>query len=533
MAELAEPPVVSVSNLAKSFGPTRAIVDATLQVLPGEVHAIVGENGSGKSTLVKILSGVHQPGAGSLEVAGSPVRFFPTPRAAQAAGIATVFQEVLTVDTRSVLDNIWIGLESVSNRVRAAEKRRRASAVLAELLEHPPALDDEVGDLSLSERQACSIARSLIREPKLLILDEATSALDFSTRSRLFGMVRRRAAEGASTILITHRMDEIDEIGDRITVMRSGSTVGTLARGEWSPAILVQMMTGAAEQAAREGREPVASADSPVVLEARELALRPGARPFGLSLRAGEVVGVAGLEGHGQDVFLKALAGLEPVEGEVERVDGSARQPVRSHRGASRLGIAYVPRERRAESIFQWMSIVENFAIATSEKDRRGPFLSERRSSTRFAEYLDLLKIKIGRGGDAITTLSGGNQQKVTIARWLASHPRILILNDPTRGIDVNAKRDLYTLLDVLAKEGLAVVMLSTEVDEHLELMDRVLVFREGELAAELSRAELTRGRLVASFFGGQEAGSDPTGTAATGTASTGTASTGTERQAS
>jgi ABC-type sugar transport system ATPase subunit len=174
------------------------------------------------------------------------------------------------------------------------------------------------------------------------------------------------------------------------------------------------------------------------------------------------------------------------------------------------------------------MSIVENFAIATSSEDRRGPFLSERRSSTRFAEYLDLLKIKIGRGGDAITTLSGGNQQKVTIARWLASHPRILILNDPTRGIDVNAKRDLYTLLDVLAKEGLAVVMLSTEVDEHLELMDRVLVFREGELAAELSRAELTRERLVASFFGGQEVGSDPTGTR-----STGTDSTGTERQAS
>ena len=497
--------IASLTGIAKAFGATRAIVDASMEVAPGEVHAIVGENGSGKSTLVKILSGVHQPDAGELRIGGEPTRFFTTPRQSQHAGIATVFQEVLTVDSRSVLDNVWIGLESVSNRVSAGEKRKRAAAVLAELLERPPALDAEVGDLSLSDRQACSIARALIRDPQLLILDEATSALDYSTRSRLFGIVKRRAGEGKSTILITHRMDEIDEIGDRITVMRSGSTVGTLARGGWNAEILVQMMTGVEEHAAREGRETVATAASPVVLEARGIALHGDARPFDVTIRAGEVIGLAGLEGHGQDAFLKALAGLTSPGGEVDRIEDGERRPVRSHRSASELGIAYVPRERRAESIFEWMSIVENFAMATRRQDGRAGFISEKRAAKRFQEYLELLKIKIGRGTDAITTLSGGNQQKVTIARWLASKPVVLLLNDPTRGIDVNAKRDLYTLLDVLAREGLAVVMLSTEVDEHLELMDRVLVFREGEITAELSRAELTRERLVASFFGGPE----------------------------
>jgi ABC-type sugar transport system ATPase subunit len=498
-------PVIELADVSKNFGPTRAIIDASMTILPGEVHAIVGENGSGKSTLVKILSGVHHPDGGSFVLRGAPTAFATSPRAAQASGIATVFQEVLTVDSRTVLENIWLGLESIGNRVPLREKRHRAQAVLDELLDVPPSLDVEVGELSLSDRQACSIARAIIRDPDVLILDEATSALDYSTRSRLFSIVKRLGAGGTATVLITHRMDEIEEIGDRITVMRSGETVGTLRRGEWSPETLVRMMTGSDHLVEREARSTTEtrSAATTAVLEVHDLVLRDGAAPITLSIHAGEVIGVAGLEGHGQDEFVKALAGIADRPGTIERIDADGRRrAVSSHRVASRLGIAYVPRERRAESIFEWMPILENFAMPTYAEDARAGFVSHRRSAERLEKYVDLLKIKLGRTTDAITTLSGGNQQKVIIARWLASSPTVLVLNDPTRGIDINAKRDLYALLDTLSAEGLAVVMLSTEVDEHVELMDRVLVFREGSMTAQIPRARLDRDVLVASYFG-------------------------------
>jgi ABC-type sugar transport system ATPase subunit len=498
-----------VTDLAKAFGATAALRSCSVELLAGEVHAIMGENGSGKSTLVKILTGVHRPDAGSIEIDGSPAAVLRDPAAAIRAGIMAVFQEAHVVAPRPVLENVWLGADGLfRRRIPDSVKRARAAELFAELLGEPPDLDAPAGALSLSERQACAIVRVLLREPRVLILDEATSALDVATRDRLFAAVTRRSAEGVATLFISHRMDEVEEIADRVTVLRSGESVATLPREAATPDALVKLMTGAETLAGGKeahGTRRQLAADMPCVLRVRDLRLRPGAEPVSVEVRAGEVVGVAGLEGHGQDDFLRALwegASHSGQAGTVLRVTGEAEVELRSARQAASLGIGYVPRDRRAESLFAPLSIRENFAAATSRRDRRMGLLSAAAGRARFARYRDSLGVRMGRPSDLITTLSGGNQQKVVIARWLASDPEILLLNDPTRGVDIGAKRDTYALLDKLAADGVAVVMLSTEVDEHVELMDRVLVFREGSLAATLSREQLTRGSLVAAFFG-------------------------------
>jgi len=468
--------LLTVQNLAKSFGPTKALRSCSLELRSGEVHALMGENGSGKSTLVKILAGVHRSDQGRIELAGRPVA--PRgPRQAIGSGVATVFQEVQCVPGQSVLDNLWLGTDGVVRRAEGAglapeERRARAGRVLTELLGTCPDLDAPAGSLSLSERQALAIARSLLREPKVLILDEATSALDVATRDRLFEACRTLTARGGAVLFISHRMDEVEQIADRVTVLRSGESVGTLTQDQADIATLVHLMTGGETLVQNEAAERPTPGD--VVLAGT-----------GLNLRAGEIVGLAGLEGQGQDEYLRALRGRLAEDG---------------------TRVAYVARDRREESIFPPLSIRENFTASTLRQDTRAGLISTSRARERFDEYRDRLKIRLGKDSDAITTLSGGNQQKVVIARALAGDPQVLLLNDPTRGIDIGAKHDVYALLRDLAASGIAIVMLSTEVDEHLELMDRVLVFREGEPAAELDRANLTRAALVTEFFGAADA---------------------------
>lgn len=494
--------VLRTRGLAKAFGATRALRDCSFELRAGEVHAIVGENGSGKSTLVKILAGVHRPDAGAVEFDGVSRGQLRSPRAALDAGIVTVFQEVLVVGPCSVLENVWTGTDGVfRGRRTQALKVKGARAVLGELLGAPLALSDPVEEISLSERQACCIARAIVRQPRVLILDEATSALDVETRRRLFAVVRRLTAEGVAVVFISHRMDEVEEICDRVTVMRAGETVATVARGEASVAQLVQMMTGGD---APEAASPARTRVGDVVLQARGVRLRDGGQAFDFDLRGGELVGLAGLEGHGQDAFLRLLWGAHPRGGGTLQVfDGGAKREIGAPRDAAAHGVAYVPRERRTEALFESLPIWQNFALPTAARDGvAAVLLSARKARRRFAHFVARLGIRLGSDADLVTTLSGGNQQKVLIARWLAANPRVLLLNDPTRGIDHNAKRDIYRLLGELAGEGRAVVMLSSEIHEHLALMDRVLVFREQALAAELPRAALDSRSLVASFFG-------------------------------
>lgn len=495
--------ILSVEALAKSFGPTQALRDCSFTVRPGEVHAIVGENGSGKSTLVKILAGVHRPDKGELELDGRRLRL-RSPRATLDIGIVPVFQEVLVVGPQTLVENVWLGSDGLfRRRISDGAKREQAATVLEQLLGEVPPLDAPVELLPLSVRQVCGVARALVRNPRILILDESTSALDVATRDRLFAIVRRHTAEGGSVIFISHRMDEIEQVADRITVLRSGRSVATVDRGQASAQELVRLMSGAEHLTAGAGPElPAAQrVRGSDVLSARGVRLRDGAPAIEFTLAAGEVVGLAGLEGHGQDTFLRTLAN-GAATGEISRINEDTSIPIGSPEQAANEGVVYVPRDRRSESLFPTLSIRDNFAAPTLAMDRRLQILRRSRTDRRLAGYRDRLAIKLASASLPITTLSGGNQQKIVMARWLAVSPAVLLLNDPTRGVDMNAKRDLYRLLWELAENGVGVVMLSSEVDELIELMDRVLVFREGSVFCELGRRQLSRERLVASFFG-------------------------------
>jgi ABC-type sugar transport system ATPase subunit len=497
--------LLTVDAVAKAFGATVALRRCSLDVLPGEVHAVIGENGSGKSTLVKILSGVQLADAGRLRVGERVCRGFTSPRDALDTGIATVFQEIQLARRQSVLENIWIGSEGLLGRARAAAARReRAGEMLARLLGEPPPLDQPAGGLPLSHQQACVIARALIRDPRVLILDEATSALDVATREALFEIVRELSARGSGVIFISHRMDEIEKLGDRITVLRSGDSVATLSREQASPRELVRLMTGAEHLTEGTAPPPAAGARPrrQPVLRSVELRLRAGRRPIEVEFSAGELVGLAGLEGHGQDRFLRALRGERVASGQIVRTRADGTSVIDSPRSAARAGIAYVPRDRRIESLFPSLSTRENFGVATMRQDVQVGLVRHRRTDRRLSTYVTKLAIKLAGAGAPVTTLSGGNQQKVVMARWLAASPEVLLLNDPTRGVDLGAKRDIYAVLRELASAGVAVIMLSTEVDELVELMDRVLVFRESELFAELTREEASREALIGAFFG-------------------------------
>jgi len=496
--------ILRVDHVAKTFGPTQALRDCSIELRRGEVLSIMGENASGKSTLVKILSGVHRPDSGAIQLAGAELDHLGTPRQAQALGIATVFQEILVVPQQRVLTNIWLGSDRLfRRRVTDEQRRERGRAALAELIDSPR-LDVTAGSLELSDRQAVCLARALVREPRILILDEATSALDVATRDRLFTVIRRLRAAGCGILFISHRMDEVEEIADRVTVMRSGDSVATLDRAEVTTRRLVELMSGT-KDAGEEMRPTVEvgkRVQERVLVKATGVRLHEAASPIDFEIRAGELVGVAGLEGHGQDRFLRVLAGLPAAGGEVVCMTHEEPKALRTPADALESGIAYIPKDRRSEGIFPTRSILENFQVSTLPSDRKHGLVRRYLTERRFDRYAEMMNITTGHRGNAITSLSGGTQQKVVIARWLATDPKILLLNDPTRGVDVGTKGDIYRVLTDAAADGVAVVMLSTEVIELVELMDRVLVFREGELFTELTRAELTRPRLVASYFG-------------------------------
>jgi ABC-type sugar transport system ATPase subunit len=492
------------SSIRKAFGPTQAVSSASLELHGGEVLAVIGENGSGKSTLVKILAGVHQPDRGGLEIDSQSVRFV-SPRDALRKGIVAVFQEVLVADSRSVLDNAWLGVDGLfRGRIGEAQRRVRAQGAFSQLLDHVLHLDQPVEQLSISDRQACCIVRAFLRSPRILLLDEATSSLDVATRARLFTMIRNLTASGSCVVFISHRLDEVEEIADRIVVMRAGETVADRARAETSRPELVRLMSGAEREAERQvGRAVAARAPGRPVLEVHGVKLRPEARLIDFTLRSGELVGLAGLEGHGQEDFLNVLRGAAG-EMVVHTDKGVVR--IASPHEAERRGIAYVPRDRAVDGVFETLSIRDNFALPTLRRDTRFGLLDRSSTERRLREYIGRLKIRLHTPADPIAVLSGGNQQKVVIARWLAAQPRVLLLNDPTRGVDVGTKQDIYRLLAELTEQGVAVVLLSTEVDELVELMERVLVFREHELSAELPREALTPSRLVAAFFGQEHA---------------------------
>jgi ABC-type sugar transport system ATPase subunit len=501
-------PLVEFRGLKRNFGETIALADCSFDIRPGEIHALVGENGSGKSTLIKILSGILPESGGELQWDGAAARF-RNPRAAHQAGVATVFQETLILDQLSVQDNIALGLDDLFRRAATRmEEARRVRQALDAIGMNALAVDVPVAALSLAQRQCVTIARALLRPWRLLVLDESTSALDVEARDRLFEALRRFRGEGRSILFVSHRMDEILEIADRSTVLRSGRSVATLARGQTSTDRLLELMSTQEEARAAEGKAHASAGRSigAAVIDAKGVTLAPGKAPFDLAVRAGEIVGIAGLEGHGQVAFIEAVAGLRRVAAGVIATDRGA---VTSFANAARAGIAYLPRERKTEGIFAPLSVMDNLTISALGRFSHLGILAERRRRAEARRLIQQSHVVAASLGAPIASLSGGNQQKVFVGRLLALSPRALVLNDPMRGVDLGAKQDIYRILEDFASAKGAVLLLSTELAELCLLCDRVAVFHDHALSAVVERRSLDAPTLIAAMFGQKEAAKD------------------------
>ncbi|MCU0905929.1 MAG: sugar ABC transporter ATP-binding protein [Rhodobacteraceae bacterium] len=488
---------VDVSDVHKSFGETRALRGASLVARAGEIHAIVGENGSGKSTLAKIASGVIRPDSGRVQVLGVT----PTsPAQSIAAGVATIYQEMMLAEELSVWENLFAGSDTTWRRRRTnAQKRAETRAMMERLAACPIDPDARVADLSLSVKQWIVIARALVAGPRVLIFDESSAALDLEATMRLHEEMRALRAGGTAVLIVTHRIAELVKIADVATVLRDGETVGRLDRSAMTEANILRLMSASSGHSAR-GRGAVTPTAGADVLAARGLRTRAGARPVDVTLRAGEIIGLAGLEGAGQAEFIAALAGIAPpVAGHVQTPQGR----IAGLAAAEAAGIAYVSGDRKREGIFPNLSILENFGMALHGRSRR-PFgvLDRAGTEAAFAQEVARLGIRFGRPGDRITTLSGGNQQKVLIARAFALSPKVILLNDPTRGVDIGTKQALWRQLRAFADAGGAVVYLSTEIEEFFDFVDRACVFFDGSVFAEIPAADLSEDRLLAAMFG-------------------------------
>jgi rhamnose transport system ATP-binding protein len=497
-------PLLAVAGIEKSFPGVRALSGVSFSVAPGEVHALLGENGAGKSTLIKIISGVYQTDAGTIHVNGQPLRL-DSPDAARRAGIATIYQELLLFRDLTVAENIFMGHapRGRSGWLDWTAMAARTEALLASLDIADLAPSRIVGSLSVGNRQRVEILRALSQDARLLIMDEPTAALTDHDVRRLFDLVRRLKSRGVGIIYISHRMDEIFQLADRVTVLRDGVQVGTRRVAETSSAELVQMMVGRQIESLFPKVEARIGAP---VLEVRDLVRRPMTRGISLTVRAGEIVGIAGLVGSGRSELAQTIFGVTPAESGRILIAGKPVQ-IRSPGRARALGIAYVPEDRANQGLVRPMSVRENFSLASLAKVARFGFIDSARE-TRMAEAgVKRFRVRASSLDQVVGRLSGGNQQKIVLGKWLANQPKLLILDEPTRGIDVGAKAEIHRLMSELAAQGLAILMISSELPEVLGMSDRVLVMREGRLVAELSRSEATPEAVGAAMMGSQ--GSD------------------------
>ena len=512
-----------VKDAHKSFDVTRALDGCSFSAHFGEIHAIVGGNGCGKSTLAKALSGVLPLDTGKVSVLGHHPA---SPTEARKLGIATVFQEIMIADEASVVDNLFVGADNFWTKAMSArEKLEKARALMHELAAEEVDLLMPAGNLPLSIKAWITIGRALLCEPKVLILDESSAALDFDSTERLFAKMRSLRDRGVAIIIVTHRIAELIRISDRATVMRDGRDVGVLEKSRISEQNLLSLMTGRSDATETSPNRAHRTASRETVLRTRGLKVWEKAEPVDFNLLKGEIVGITGLDGHGQEDFVRILAGVAPAAaGHPQLKVGGNRKyrGIRSLEEAKKLGISFVSGDRKREGILPNMSIFENLLIPLYRGNSRAPgvrFIDWTGLSTIFDWEVERLSIKTGPRSNPITSLSGGNQQKVIIGRSFALHPKILILNDPARGIDVDTKRDLYKHLREFAGEGNSVVYMSSELEEFIGFCSRVMVFRNGSIYKTFVDAEVEPVGILEGMFGKtvhpQARASDPESTVA------------------
>jgi ribose transport system ATP-binding protein len=489
-----------MEGVSKRYGGVRALEEAELTVHSGRVHAVLGENGAGKSTLIKVMAGVVAPDKGRMTLEGREV-VFPDPASALEAGVACIFQELSLIPDLSVADNIVISNPPKRfGLIDRRAQRRIAEQALARAGGediHPLA---PVKDLPLSRRQIVEIAKALARQPRILILDEATSALTAADVTKVFAVLKRLRTEGLALLYISHRMHEIAEIADECTVFRNGRNVATYLAGTKTDNEVVEMMIGREYSHVFPPKPTVEPDGKPPILEVRNLTWTQRLRDISLIARAGEVVGLGGLDGQGQRELLLALFGvLKGVSGEL-LVDGRP-VPISSPRSAKskRVGMALIPEDRKTEGLMLPMAVRANLSFAALDRLSRYGIIDRAAERKAVEEMVRLLAIRTDGTDIPVGSLSGGNQQKVVIAKWLMVSPRIILLNDPTRGIDVGTKQEIYVLLRKLADSGAAIIFYSTDYDELIGCCNRVLVLYDGAVKRTLVEGEITERALVAS----------------------------------
>lgn len=485
-------PLLEMRGISKHFGATKALDRVDFICKAGEVHAVLGENGAGKSTLMKLIAGVLQPTHGQLRVDGQDV-FLNTPQAALRHGLVCMFQELSLVPDLTVRENLLLGDPGAGMGWLRGQGLSKAQNVLNRIGGEEIKLASRVSDLTLPQRQQVEIAKAIMKKPRLLILDEATSALSASVVDRVFALVREERDSGTAILFISHRFHEIEALADRVSVFRNGQRVETFLKGQHSYSEIIAMMVGQKIDELFPPKVPI-QRDAEIVLDVRNYAWEGRVRDISLSVRRGQIVGLGGLDGQGQGAFLMGLFGLLRKAKGTTSISGHVTQ-INSPKEAKKqdISLAYIPEDRKTEGLILAQSIRENLELAALG---RGDL--DASDAALYAGSLDQLALKHGGLELPVSSLSGGNQQKVVLAKWLALKPRCLLLADPTRGIDVKTKTQIYAILRQLADQGTAILLLSTDYEELIQLCDETHIFFDGAVVASLSGDDLTPENIIA-----------------------------------
>ena len=477
-------PILEMRGISKTFPGVRALSDVQLTIYPGEIHALMGENGAGKSTLMKVLAGAYQADrGGEIRIDGKPVTI-DGPLAAKAHGIAIIYQELALAPNLTVAENIHLGMEISRHGMIDRQAMAEACSEVLKRLGATFGPRTLVADLSIAERQLVEIARAVHARSRILVMDEPTTALSSRETDRLFALVRQLRAEGLAIIYISHRMAEVYELSDRVSVLRDGTYVGTLGRDEIRPDTIVRMMVGR-DLSSFYKKDHTAGVRNAPVLEVRNVGDGTRVRGCSFTLHAGEVLGLAGLVGAGRTELARLIYGADRrTSGEI--VVGGRPVDIRRPQDAIDAGLVYLTEDRKAQGLFLDMTVAENLNLGVIGRDARAGVLNRSKARWRAERAIKSLAIRVASPEVTVGSLSGGTQQKVLLSRLLETEPRVLILDEPTRGVDIGAKSEIYRIIDQLAKSGVGVLVISSELPEIVGIADRVLVMREGEIAGEV-----------------------------------------------